>query len=337
MATKRPAEDNDSRPAKKAKTNEDVHEDVYHAVSSGVNLLVANVATAKAWYIRVLDAASMFDQGADFCLLRLPGGALVGLNRRADDSADGSAPHGSTPAPAPASASVFIGVSNLDAAVAAFETRADASVTSRTDTKASFVDLDGNALSFTQVGGNRGHADAAAPWTIEFEPGPKAVSQNTLISIRKRTPVGLLGDFVHSCLVVTWSVLSAEALSVVGAPVAIYHGDCYGEAEWDVEVGFPVESTARLGDRILVGDTIVSTRTVLPAGSALCAVVRGHYDHLRAAWPLFVSYARANPLSGGGPPAGGLVWEEYLNDPSIERNANLWKTQLWFPIGGGPK
>ena len=108
-----------------------------------------------------------------------------------------------------------------------------------------------------------------------------------------------------------------KGIRLAGPPFALYHS--WGDAETDMEVGFPVASADPGEGRI--------QPMVLPGGRVVTGLHIGPYDKLVETYTAMQGWMQEQGLS----PASKM-WETYISDPAIERDPAKWVTRLFWPV-----
>jgi effector-binding domain-containing protein len=157
----------------------------------------------------------------------------------------------------------------------------------------------------------------AAVLLEEREPQP-------VLSIRSTVAVAELAQAQGERLSELWRSMQERDVAPLGPPFVRYH--TFGDAETDVELGFPVSAGVAGAGRIEAGR--------LPGGAAVVTWHFGAHDSLGEA------YSRLNAwLEDNGREAAGPAWEVYWwidpsrkPDPSAWPPPTEWHTELVQPV-----
>jgi len=90
-------------------------------------------------------------------------------------------------------------------------------------------------------------------------------------------------------------------------------------SQFDIEVGFPVNSTVAPTGRVKPGE--------LPGARVAKAVYTGGYEGLFAAWSAFDQWVKNENLVGRDD-----LWEVYTSGPESSPDPGTWKTELYRPL-----
>ncbi len=137
----------------------------------------------------------------------------------------------------------------------------------------------------------------------------KEISDRRIFSIRERINVEQFGSYLGKL----FSAVSAQNLTILGAPMSIYHSPDFNPEEFDVELAVPVLEEGE-GTRILTG--------------GLCAVgtLKGAYDGLPSVYAKLGEWLEESQYLLADSP-----YEVYVTDPA-KVPAEEYVTEIYFPL-----
>ena len=142
---------------------------------------------------------------------------------------------------------------------------------------------------------------------ITVEPTPIAVVRHVGLRL---SDLARVFDHAYTALARSFA---EGALVPAGPALAVYHGDAM--AEFDLEIGFPVEAAPSAP---LTVDGIEISASALPGGSALATTHIGGFEGLGAAWAGLYGEAASRGLERSGD------WIEiYVSDPRTTAETDL--------------
>lgn len=123
--------------------------------------------------------------------------------------------------------------------------------------------------------------------------------------------------------------LGARGVAPAGPPYARYRGEPTDVV--DVEVGFPVESTARLASAAGPGASggVELVLGALPAGLAVEGVHAGAYDGLAPMYGRLLAWMEEHHLQRGED-----SWEIYESGPASDPDPTTWRTRVVVRVSG---
>jgi effector-binding domain-containing protein len=111
--------------------------------------------------------------------------------------------------------------------------------------------------------------------------------------------------------------LPTKNLLMAGPPIVIYHS--YSKDETDFEAAVPFSGDLKTDGKFKV--------ISLQEGNAVIADYHGSYWKIGPAYDEIQKWIKAN-----GKIISGSAWEEYITDPSIEKDTTRWLTKIYFPV-----
>lgn len=156
---------------------------------------------------------------------------------------------------------------------------------------------------------------------ILSEPKIKEIEPLRVLSIREKgTYEIIIPELIgRLCAFLESSQTKADAASIIGPFMTIYHDGEYKEVDADVEVVVPV--TGRLPDPI----SGITLKT-LPGGKFASAIYKGPYQNVHEPWGKLYEWTANQGLTPLLPPQ-----DRYLNDPCEVPEEELL-TELLIPI-----
>lgn len=145
----------------------------------------------------------------------------------------------------------------------------------------------------------------------------KEVAPQPVAVVRERVARDALGDFFERSLDDVLRYLETAGADVSGPAFGRFHE--YGEAEVDVEAGYPVLEVVEGSGTIGASE--------LPGGRVVATVHEGSYDGLGAAHDAAVAYC-----AEGGYEVAGAPWEVYWTGPRDGADPDGWRTEVVYPI-----
>lgn len=108
--------------------------------------------------------------------------------------------------------------------------------------------------------------------------------------------------------------IAKDKLTMIGAPLAVYHGTEYDPTGNDTELGIPVK------------EAVKGTRDF---GGGLCvkSTIKGSYDQLTSAYAKIQEWTEKNGYEITAPP-----YDVYLTDPYKDTNIDEYVTEVYFPV-----
>jgi effector-binding domain-containing protein len=143
------------------------------------------------------------------------------------------------------------------------------------------------------------------------------VQKTQILSIRKKIEMQNIGMEMGSIYGELMSYIGKNNIKMSGIPIAIYHA--WSDTINDIECGIPVDGKVTGTDLIKVSETY--------SGKIATAIHFGAYDKVYNTWMAIDKYIKDNNLE-----ENGACWEEYITDPSTEKDSTKWQTKLCQPI-----
>ncbi|MEM6730373.1 MAG: GyrI-like domain-containing protein [Myxococcota bacterium] len=139
----------------------------------------------------------------------------------------------------------------------------------------------------------------------------------TLVGIRREVNVQDLAAFFGEVLPKTFAWMSANEITPVSAPMAMWCAMDMESGIADAHAGFFVTGPVSVEGEFTLGHT--------PGGDVLKVVHRGGYEAMGQTWQRV--YGHAKEL-GRTPGAG---WEIYIDDPASVAEEEL-RTEIYLPV-----
>jgi effector-binding domain-containing protein len=111
--------------------------------------------------------------------------------------------------------------------------------------------------------------------------------------------------------------MNKSGVAMTKPPIAIYLN--YSPEKIDFVSAIPVDKPVKPAGNIESG--------AIQAGNTVMAVHCGPYDNLEASYKKIEEWIKTNGKKVTGPP-----WEEYITDPSTEKDPSKWITNIYFPV-----
>jgi effector-binding domain-containing protein len=119
------------------------------------------------------------------------------------------------------------------------------------------------------------------------------------------------------------AALASQGRSPSG-PMFMHHLTM-SKSQFDVEVGFPVNTSLRDSGRVMSSQ--------LPAARVARTIYHGPYEGLFSAWDAFGKQLERDGLVGEGVLSPiKTLWECYLVGPETSSDQSRWRTQLNLPL-----
>lgn len=135
---------------------------------------------------------------------------------------------------------------------------------------------------------------------------------------RARLGFDKLKDFFSQSYGAIYGQLGKMGIQPTEMPCAIYYSLDEKKQETDMAAAVPVKTD--------VPDIKGFERVTIPASKVLTVTHIGPYETMMPAYEALDSYVAEHRLTKS------LVIEEYFSDPSVEKDPNKWKTNIYFVI-----
>jgi len=156
-------------------------------------------------------------------------------------------------------------------------------------------------------------AEAAAPFKIETV----VVAPAHYMAIHDSVSIPTIGEKLAQNYAQIEIALAKQKLASSGSHFAIYYSD--SQTNWEVDVAIPVEKPGKADGKVMPGER--------KGGNAVVARYFGPYMNMGSVYTGLKDYIAANKLTIVGAP-----WEEYIVDPTMEKDSTKWNTDIYFPI-----
>lgn len=143
--------------------------------------------------------------------------------------------------------------------------------------------------------------------------------EKTFIIKRATMPFDKLSDFFKENYGSIYGTLAKAGIQPVEMPCAFYYSIDEANKETDLAAAVPVMN----GTPEMAG----FEKVVLPPSKVVTTTHIGPYESMVAAYGAMEQYFTEHGLEKG------LVIEEYFSDPEVEKDANKWKTNIYFMVG----
>jgi hypothetical protein len=141
--------------------------------------------------------------------------------------------------------------------------------------------------------------------------------QRHYLTKRATIPMSELDKAYGDMLGATMGAMLAQNVQPSGAPSAIYYTWDEAKGESDMAAAVPVPE----------GTSLEGFEVVPVEGKAIMLKYSGAYDKMEEAHMVLSQYMEENNLE-----YRDIVLEEYLTDPTTERDTTLWKTNIYYLI-----
>jgi effector-binding domain-containing protein len=111
--------------------------------------------------------------------------------------------------------------------------------------------------------------------------------------------------------------LTKNKVIEIAPPFAIYHK--FENGIFDMESAIPIDKCIKSKGNIKCSD--------MKEGKAVVLYYTGSYDKMDKAYRQLEEWISKNNHKISGPP-----WEEYITDPSKEKDPSRWLTKIYFPV-----
>lgn len=151
------------------------------------------------------------------------------------------------------------------------------------------------------------------------QPTPELVTNPELhlATVRARVRGDEIRSLFDRAFPMIFAALGKAGIAPAAAPLGVTHGEP-GET-FDMSVAVPVSAP-------FAGDGEVRPETI-PEGRAARLVVRGDYSGLGPAYERLYAWIDEQGLA-----PTGLAWEEYLTEPTPNRDPSHNETALWVQV-----
>jgi len=131
-----------------------------------------------------------------------------------------------------------------------------------------------------------------------------------ILSIRKKMNVKDYGKYINEL----FGKVTRENLTIIGAPMSIFHDEEYDPENYDMEIAIPVKEETG-GTRVFPGQ--------------LCAkaILHGPYSDLPSIYAKMKQWVEEEKLVVEAP-----IFEQYLTDPRKEIKESEYMTEIYFPV-----
>jgi effector-binding domain-containing protein len=146
------------------------------------------------------------------------------------------------------------------------------------------------------------------------------LAQRIVITVRDTCNAKTISKKLGSIYTKLSDLVKEKKMQVLKPPFAIYHH--YAENQFDIEAGFEVNQKTASRDGV--------NCLVLPAGHAVCAKYYGPYEGTGKAYESLQKYIDEKKYKIAAPPI-----EEYVTDPTTEKNPSKWLTNIYYPVVPG--
>ncbi len=154
--------------------------------------------------------------------------------------------------------------------------------------------------------------------TITHEIRKISLPEKQYIVKRATVPFDKLTTFFSQTYDELYKLVQRLGIEAKEPPCAIYYSVDEPGMKTDVAAAIPV--SGKLPD---VGDFDV---TIVPKGQAITTLYVGPYDKMMYVYNELEAYMKNNGLTRD------LVVEEYLTDPTAEKDPENWKTNIYYTL-----
>jgi effector-binding domain-containing protein len=146
----------------------------------------------------------------------------------------------------------------------------------------------------------------------------KVVNTETthLLSVRETIRHDQIKSKLGEMFAKVWAYMEQNRIRVAGPPFVIYHD--YDKETMDAECGFPTLKR-ELGEGDVKDSLLIAARCAM-------TVHHGPYESIMGTYEQLQKYMKENGLR-----PKKVMWERYLNDPSITKPEDLM-TAIYWPI-----
>lgn len=135
---------------------------------------------------------------------------------------------------------------------------------------------------------------------------------------REKRGFDQLSDFFKKNYDAIYQSLEKQGINPTEPPCAFYYSIDEKKKVTDLAAAVPVPATAKPSD--------VYELVTMPACQTVTTTHHGSYDNMLPAYQQMEEFVKANNLKKG------LVIEEYLTDPLIEKDPAKWTTNIFFIV-----
>jgi effector-binding domain-containing protein len=111
--------------------------------------------------------------------------------------------------------------------------------------------------------------------------------------------------------------IPTKKIQMSGLPIVIYHAYSKEDVEFETAVPFTGELKSEGKFKVIS----------LPEGNAVIADYHGSYWNIEPAYDEIQKWIKIN-----GKVVSGSNWEEYVTDPTVEKDTARWLTKIYFPV-----
>jgi len=156
------------------------------------------------------------------------------------------------------------------------------------------------------------------PCCMKYKIEETTVKTFMFLSIRDTCTTKTIGPKMGRFLGEIMAYMGKNGLKQASPPITIYHK--YEENIFDVEMGIPIDKTINIKDKKI-------KFTEYKGGKALVAQYYGPYEKIGDAHKMMMHHIDEHGLK-----VNGACWEEYVTDPSTEKDSSKWLTKIYYPI-----
>ena len=143
-------------------------------------------------------------------------------------------------------------------------------------------------------------------------------TEKTFLTKRAKIGFDKLPDFFTKTYGKIYEAVKKSGIEANGPPCAIYYSMDEEKKETDLAAAVPVKGLEK--------DLEGFERVLIPKSKALKITHYGSYENMGPAYAALEKYLKEHGLKKD------WTIEEYFSDPSVEKDPNKWKTNIYFGV-----
>lgn len=143
------------------------------------------------------------------------------------------------------------------------------------------------------------------------------VAPITYLAVDKKADLSNISKTLGESYGEIMTSMSKQNVNQAGSVFAIYRGD--SETNFDFSACIPINKKASEDGNVKVGQ--------LAPGKCVVAHFYGPYEKTPEAHKEIHNYLKSHSLE-----MTGLIWEEYVTDPGVEKDPAKWLTNIYYEV-----